>query len=245
MVLETDRRDPYGSDRVRGRLERNARKRRAVRSLARDAIARGEPLAWFEEVYQRAESSGVSTVPWADLRPNPNLVHWLERERIDGAGRRSLVVGCGLGDDAEELGRRGFAVTGFDISQSAIEMATTRFRDTDVEYLATDLFNAPASWASAYDFVHEAYTLQVLPTAMRREALRRMASFVAPKGILLLIARARDEAEDPGEMPWPLTRDEIKLPRQFNLKELSLEDYLDEEQPPVRRFRAVYRRLDR
>ena len=219
--------------------------RQAVRRLARSAIARGEPLAWFQQVYERAESSGVSTIPWADLRPNPNLVDWLRREGIDGTGKRSLVVGCGLGDDAEELRRWGFAVTAFDVSRSAIAAAADRFPNTEVEHLVADLFEPPATWKSGFGLVHEAYTLQVLPSEMRRQALRRISSFASPNGILLLIARARGEADDIGEVPWPLTRREIELARQFDLEEISLEDYFDEEDPPVRRFRAVYRRPGR
>ena len=219
--------------------------RHGVRSLARAAIERGEPLAWFEEAYQRVESEGVSAIPWADLIPNPNLVHWLEREEINGAGKRALVVGCGLGDDAEELSRRGFVVTAFDVSSSAIAAAADRFPETEVLYLVADLFDPPAAWKSSFDLVHEAYTLQVLPSEIRRQALRRISSFVAPKGRLLLIARARDEEDDPGEVPWPLTRAEVELARRFDLEEISLEDFFDDERPPVRRFRAVYRGLGR
>ena len=57
-------------------------------------------MAWFEELYAQVESSGRSVVPWADLEANPNLVAWLDREQLDGAGKSALVVGCGLGDDA-------------------------------------------------------------------------------------------------------------------------------------------------
>ena len=107
-------------------------RRQTARRLAQSAVERGEPLAWFEELYSRADSADVSVVPWADLEPNPNLVQWLDREALEGAGRRALVVGCGLGDDAEELDRRGFAVTAFDISASAIELAMRRFPSTRV-----------------------------------------------------------------------------------------------------------------
>ena len=60
-------------------------------------------------------------------------------------------------------------------------------------------------------------------------------------GMLLLIARARDETEEPGDMPWPLTRAELDAVCCFGLKAIAVEDYVDEERPPVRRFRAAYR----
>lgn len=199
-------------------------------------------MAWFEELYARAESSGLSVVPWADLAPNPNLVVWLHRERVDGRGKSVLVVGCGLGDDAEELSRRGFQVTAFDVSGSAIAIAAKRFPSSAVEYVAADLFQPPTDWAGRYDLVHEAYTLQVLPRGLRQKALGQLARFVAPDGKLLLIARARDDAEDPGELPWPLTRAELDAVTGFGFERIAIEDYFDDEVPPVRRFRAVYRR---
>lgn len=214
-----------------------------ARGLAQAAITRGEPLAWFEELYAQVESSGLSVVPWADLEPNPNLVAWLDRECTDGKGKSALVVGCGLGDDAEELSRRGFRVTAFDVAGSAIAIAAKRFPSSAVEYAAADLFQPPVDWTGRYDLVYEAYTLQVLPRSLRRKAPGHLARFVAPSGKLLLIARARDDAEDPGELPWPLTLTELDAVTGFGLERIAIEDYFDDEVPPVRRFRAVYGRL--
>lgn len=42
-------------------------------------------------------------IPWAQQDGNLLLVEWLARNHCDGAGKRALVVGCGLGDDAEVL----------------------------------------------------------------------------------------------------------------------------------------------
>ena len=209
--------------------------------MARAAIERGRPLDWFEEIYAEASKSGPSTVPWADLKPNPNLLEWLDRQSTDGAAKSALVVGCGLGDDAEELARRGFAVTAFDVSRSAVAMARRRFPASAVDYAVADLFCPPTGWTEGFDLVQEAYTLQVLPAELRRCAVERICSFVAPGGILLVIARGRDDDQAAGELPWPLTRGEAQLPLAFGLEQLSFEDYLDSEVPPVRRFRATYR----
>ena len=217
-------------------------RRQFARSLARAAIGRGEPLAWFEQLYAQVESAGLSIVPWADLEPNPNLVNWLDREQLDGARKRALVVGCGLGDDAEELSRRGFDVTAFDVSPSAVEQAAKRFPESNVEYVTADLFEPPRDWTRRYDLVHEAYTLQVLVSGLRARALGQLAGFVAPGGILLMIARARDPADELGEMPWPLTRSELEAASRFGLERIAFDDYLDDESPQVRRFRAAYRR---
>src|SRR5687767_11870691 len=93
--------------------------RKLARQLAGEAIAARDPTGWFERLYSLA-AGDPTVIPWADLAMNPNLLPWLERHAPSGAGRRALKVGCGLGDDAEELARRGFAVVAFDISETAI-----------------------------------------------------------------------------------------------------------------------------
>jgi hypothetical protein len=82
--------------------------------------------------------------------------------------------------------------------------------------------------------------LQVLPPELRARAIENAAGFVAEGGKLLVIARARDENDPRGEMPWPLTRWELNHFTEIGLRELSFEDFLDSEEPPVRRFRALY-----
>lgn len=107
--------------------------------------------------------------------------------------------------------------------------------------MAADLFRPPESWTHGFSFVYEAYTLQVLPASMRDRAARRIALFAAHGGTLLLIARGRDADEEADQLPWPLTRTQAEIPLACGLDELSFEDFLDTEDPPVRRFRAAFR----
>jgi Methyltransferase domain len=198
-------------------------------------------LGWFEVLYSRA-GQDASTIPWADLAPNPNLVAWFEKNKLDGAGRTAIKVGCGLGDDAEELSRRRFRTTAFDISKSAIDWCERRHGQTRVTYLSADLFKTPEEWRGKFDFVLESYILQVLPPDMRAAAMGHIASLAAVNGTVLVIARGREIDEPKGKMPWPLTKGELEVFRDFGLEELTFEDFRDNEPPPVRRFRATYRK---
>jgi SAM-dependent methyltransferase len=215
--------------------------RRKAGDLARESIAKGDPVGWFETFYEQA-GGDPSAISWADLAPNPNLVAWLDREKIAGDGRRALKIGCGLGDDAEELARRGFLVTAFDVSATAIEWCFTRFPTTTVKYVVHDLLAEHGEWGSDFDFVLESYTLQVLPSDVRAAAIPKVAAWVAAGGELLVIARGREPNDPPGVMPWPLLRDELAGFGKAGLQETSFEDFMDAESPPVRRFRAHYRR---
>jgi 2-polyprenyl-3-methyl-5-hydroxy-6-metoxy-1,4-benzoquinol methylase len=131
--------------------------RATAREIAYKHLKAGDPLSWFEDLYSRA-GEDTSIIPWADLTPNPNLIDWLERNECACPGK-ALKVGCGLGDDAEELARRGFETTAFDISASAIAWCRRRYPQSPVSYVVEDLFSAPNEWKAGFHFVLESYTL--------------------------------------------------------------------------------------
>ena len=216
------------------------RQRQRARELAQRSIDRGDAVGWFEELY-RESKDGTAIVPWADLRPNPMLVRWCEQRTAD-RWRRIAVVGCGLGDDAEYLADRGDEVVAFDISPTAIDAAQTRFPATRVRYAIGDAFDPPPDWIAAFDLVVEIYTLQVLPPELRPELVRTLTELVTPAGALLVITRGRNGTEPPGELPWPLTRDELDGVVSAGLRCAAFEDFMDDERPPVRRFVATFTR---
>jgi SAM-dependent methyltransferase len=214
--------------------------RKPARTLARDYIARGDALGWFEALYAGA-AGDTSVVPWADLAPNPHLLTWLNNRTPKPAGR-ALVVGCGLGDDAEELAKRGLHVTAFDVAPSAIAWCIKRFPGSNVEYAVADLLDPPHDWRGAFDFVFEAYTLQAMPLHLRPRAIASLARFLRDTGQLLVICRGRLNDEPLADVPWPLTRDELaQSARAAALREHTFEEFFDDEDPPVRRFCALYR----
>jgi len=215
------------------------RDRTAARKLAQESLSKGDATGWFERLYEQAVGNEQS-VPWADMEPNPHFLSWLARRNLSGNGKTALVVGCGLGDDAEELARRQFRVVAFDISPTAIDWCRRRFPNSPVEYVAADLLEPPESWAGAFDFVLEVYTFQVLPASLREQLASKVAGCVSPGGTLLVVARGREAFGDPGQMPWPVTREELATFMDFGLREVCFEDFLDDETPPVRRFRVEY-----
>jgi SAM-dependent methyltransferase len=216
--------------------------RARTRELAAEYIRKGEPLGWFEALYQEA-ARGDGAIPWADMEPNPRLLEFWKAHPLETAGRRALVVGCGFGDDSEQLAEWGFTTTGFDISKTAIDATKKRYPATQVEYVVADLFDSPPAWVRGFDFVLEIYTVQALPAELRARAIEAIARFVARGGRLLAIARGRAEGEPEGQgPPWPLTHAELDGFRRAGLEEESFEDYAEPEPPWVPRFRALYRR---
>lgn len=196
---------------------------------------------WFEQIYQTAHGDGKA-VPWAVLQPRPAFLHWAQRTKLQGNGRRALVIGCGLGDDAEELARRGFQVVAFDLSPTAVAWCQERFPHSAVTYVVADLFAAPAAWQRAFDFVLEIFTIQALPIAMRQTTIAAIADFVAPGGELFVFTLGANQPDGRSGPPWPLTRAELNHFHTCGLTELSLEEQRDLGRHPNLRFRARYHR---
>ena len=102
--------------------------------------------AFFEAIY--GEAAGDTTrVPWAHGQPHPALVTWLNAvaPSLIRCGSRVAVVGCGLGDDAVELTHRGYDVTAFDVSPTAIEWARRRHPEIARDLHVADLFDIGAT----------------------------------------------------------------------------------------------------
>lgn len=177
--------------------------RKHAARLANRAREAGEPSSWFEPLYQWA-AGDPAQVPWADLEPHPLLVPW----RGDRNYRDAVVVGCGLGDDAEWVAKHVDSVWAFDVSPTAIEWAKTRFPESSVHYEVADLFNLPAR---QFDLVVEVYTLQALSPESRPAAIRATAELVAPGGELWIVTRLREPEAELGPVPWPLLREELDL----------------------------------
>ncbi len=172
-----------------------------------EKVSVADTYDWFDPLYAQADGDATQ-VPWALSGPAPALADWLTRNR--GQGRSAVVVGCGLGDDAEALAAAGFEVTAFDVAKSAIAWAKQRFPHSPVTYAAADLFDLPADWQGKFDLVFEFRTLQALPIAVRTEAIEQVASLAKPGGTVLVITYTRESEEAPDDgPPWPLSEPEL------------------------------------
>lgn len=183
---------------------------------------------WFEPLYDAADGD-AEQVPWARRAPHPMLVSWLEQPGLEVADSDAMVIGCGLGDDAAELARRGCRVVGFDISATAVRWASRRFTDLDApgscEFLQADLFDLPPKLQASAGLVVEVRTVQALPERLRAEAMTAIASTVAPGGILVhvgLLATSPRVAATWDGPPWPLAPDELRAYEDAGLQRLDL-----------------------
>jgi SAM-dependent methyltransferase len=161
-----------------------------------------------------------------DLDATPDAAEWDERygtaDRVwsgepNGAllaetahlePRRALDVGCGEGADAVWLARRGWQVTGLDVSDVALGRAEQHARDAGVRvtWLHSGLVES-ALPAGAFDLVSAQYAvLRKTPDAVAEHTL---LDLVAPGGTLLVVhhdvdpEHAHDGGFDPAMYALP------------------------------------------
>ena len=215
--------------------------RQRVQQLAKEAISKDEPYCWFETLYKEAQGQ-AARVPWAKLEPHPYLVNWLSQSpQLSGL---AVVIGCGLGDDAEALQAQGIEVTAFDISPSAIAWCQNRFPDSKVKYEVADLFKLDPTWQLRFDWVFECRNLQALPLLLRDQAISKIANLVALQGTLLMVTRLRDSREtNPNGPPWPLSNQELALFETLGLQEVYRQGF-QEEAASIQRAFIEYRRFE-
>ena len=150
---------------------------------------------YFETIY--AEAAGdPAMLPWGERRANPVLVDWLNTAApsLVRCGARVAMVGCGLGADAREVLRRGYEVTGFDCSETAIRWARTLDPENVAGYVQADLFNP------------EVHNVDSLTPDRHRPAMAALSKLLTPHGRLLVICRtAKDPIASGDGPPWPLT----------------------------------------
>jgi len=219
--------------------EKLAEVRARLLKLSQTAEADGEPLRWFEELYAGANRDSEE-IPWARMEPHPKMVEWVaENPTVTG---RALVVGCGLGDDAEWLSVAGFEVTAFDLSQSSIDWCRERFPRSSVKYCVGDLLEPVDGWLEVFDLVVEIHILQAIPDTVRDAAAYNLPNFLNKDGRLLSIGRLLDESE-PNEPapPWPLSR--VWLEGRFqSLTAMSFNRFINDDAPDISRYVASWKK---
>jgi SAM-dependent methyltransferase len=213
--------------------------REAAREVAEKFLERGDFTGWFDALYASANGD-TDLIPWADLEPNRFFVEWDKTAKIDGNGKRALVVGCGLGDEAKYLRERGFDVTAFDISHRAIDWARRVHNGSEIDFHVADLFEAPKDWSCAFDLVVEVYTVQALPAQLREKSIKAICGFVKTGGELVVVQRFHEGEEKPDGPPWALSEKDLSLFETGGLERSEFHEYLGDEEEPIKRFVAVF-----
>jgi SAM-dependent methyltransferase len=136
-----------------------------------------------EPAYQRIKAKGGRG--WDDLFEGEQGSYTSVRAFLDGHRTgTALDLGCGGGQVAIELARRGFRATGIDYSETAIELARANAAELDITFVVGDALALPFADAS-FDLVVDNHLLHcVVEPDDRRRVLAEVWRVLVPGGRL-------------------------------------------------------------
>jgi SAM-dependent methyltransferase len=153
----------------------------------------------FEQLYQ-------AQAPWDIGRPQPAFVALAEAGAIRGS---VLDAGCGSGDNAICLAKRGHEVWGIDFVAEVIERARARAAEqgADVHFEVADAL-ALDRLGRSFDTVIDCGLFHTFDDAQRARYVAGLRGAIHPGGHLHFLGFS--EHEPPGEGPRRLTKEEIR-----------------------------------
>jgi len=136
----------------------------------------------MEAIYARLPAREL---PWDAATPPAALVHLVESGRVPPG--RAVDFGCGGGNYSIYLARRGFDITGVDISPTAVALARRRARRRRVRcrFLTADVAGDLAALAGPFDFAFDWELLHHLFPDQRARYVRNVWEKLAPGGAYL------------------------------------------------------------
>jgi len=141
----------------------------------------------------RTYDAAYRTVPnWDVGHPQPAFVRLEEAGLV---GERVLDVGCGTGELAIYLARRGHRVLGVDFAASAIARARrkARWRGVEVQFLVMDALDVDRLGLT-FDAVTDSAMFHVLGGAERERFVDGLRTVLRPGGRYYVLGDARPEA---------------------------------------------------
>lgn len=140
----------------------------------------------WKTLYEQAEAR---TLPWSYEGLDPDLEEALEA--LDLREGTFLDLGTGGGTQAAALARRGFQVTGTDVSEAAIEQAAKH--SPEVRFLVDDILDSRLE--PGFDCIFDRGCLHVLAPETRPGYVDTVSRLLKPGGSLFLKTFSTEEPD--------------------------------------------------
>jgi SAM-dependent methyltransferase len=159
------------------------------------------PINDWDSSYRQADAA-----PWDIGRPQPAFVELADEGLIAGD---VLDAGCGTGEHALLVAQRGARVTGVDLSETAIQRATSKAaeRGLAATFRAGDILTMPLEHAG-FDGVIDSGLFHVFTDDERLRYVAVLREILRPGGVCCLMCFSDRQSGDWG--PRRVTRDELE-----------------------------------
>lgn len=139
----------------------------------------------------------VGEIPWEIAGPPSELVRALEEEELKPC--KALDLGCGTGNYAIYLAKRGFSMTGVDISERALQFARRKAEEAGVEinFVLSDA--TELRLPGPFDFIFDYSLLHHIHEGKLREYAHQSAGLLSTKGKLLLVCFSEKDEDSGGK----------------------------------------------
>ncbi len=156
----------------------------------------------WDEVYRDLE---VEEMPWFNPKLDQDIEYALSGHKITKGN--VLDIGSGPGTQAIDLAKRGFKVTGIDISETAVSKATERAKEdgAKVKFIRANILNNHLN--AKFNLVIDRGCFHIIDPAKRAKYVRIVHNLIKARGYLFL--KCFSFKEPPGPGPYRFKPDEI------------------------------------
>jgi ubiquinone/menaquinone biosynthesis C-methylase UbiE len=107
-------------------------------------------------------------------------------------GSKILDVATGTGKQAFAFAKRGYDVTGIDLSEAMLKVASKKSKYENAKFALADATNLPFR-DSSFNVSCVSFALHDMPLGIREKALKEMVRVTKPEGIIIIVDYALPE----------------------------------------------------
>ncbi len=147
-----------------------------------------------ENEYKRMKSKGIKSwerrnYPWSIFPPDRHFIENVFMLKWAPKKTRAIELGCGTGTISRWLAKKGFTVTGIDISKTAIQMAKAQSKTFKIKYINKDFCSTNVKSLGKYNLCIDGHFMHCITDKKDRKiALNKIRQILNPSGILVFMS---------------------------------------------------------
>ncbi len=186
----------------------------------------------------------LDKIPWHKVEAD-YLIEIIEKEKVRPG--LTLVLGCGTGMNSVYLAKRGFSVTGIDISETAIRYAreNAKKENVDIDFIIADATDLSFLGDKKFDFILDWANLHGIDEEKRGQYINQIVEHCKTGGKFVLRCFSKHEL-DKDSVESTVTGDKVSLfsredieqlfGKYFKILETNRSELLMPEKPPNKWF---------